>query len=182
MLDLICMGPVDLPGARRKRQNTKLNILSNNGTRTHNLEISSLTLYRLSYPGFDESCPIKVTFKHEYSSDTNVYIGINKFENEEVERIFSCTCTVLCYILEYIYIRQIAKRHTSPVLTFNTQNKTKHSTWSGRVFGLVLHVGSQHWWSVWYCFACWKQTQDLCVSLHFTQYRYIPICNTKQYI
>ena len=23
MLDFICMGPVDLPGARRKRQNTK---------------------------------------------------------------------------------------------------------------------------------------------------------------
>ena len=26
MLDFICMGPVDLPGARRKRQNTKLKI------------------------------------------------------------------------------------------------------------------------------------------------------------
>ena len=33
-------------------------------------------------------------------------------------------------------------------------------------------------------FACWKQTKDLCVSLLFVQYRYIPIlvCNTKQYI
>ena len=31
-------------------------------------------------------------------------------------------------------------------------------------------------------FACWKQAQDLCVSLPFVQYRYIPICNTKQYI
>ena len=31
-------------------------------------------------------------------------------------------------------------------------------------------------------FACWKQTQDFCVSLLFVQYIYIPICNTKQYV
>ena len=53
MLDFICMGPFDLPGARRKRQNTKL-------------------------PGFDENCPVKVTFIHTCTctSDANVKIGI----------------------------------------------------------------------------------------------------------
>ena len=34
-------------------------------------------LYRKSYPGFDESCPIKVTFIHACASNTNVYIGIS---------------------------------------------------------------------------------------------------------
>ena len=58
MLDFICMGPVDLPGARQKRQNTKWKILAYKGTRTHNLEISSLMLYRLSYPEFDEKVVI----------------------------------------------------------------------------------------------------------------------------
>ena len=44
MLDFICMGPVDLSEARRKRQNTKCNlkILVHSWTRTHNPEISSL--------------------------------------------------------------------------------------------------------------------------------------------
>ena len=27
-----------------------------------------------------------------------------RFENDEEERILSCTCTVLCYIFEYMYI------------------------------------------------------------------------------
>ena len=47
-----------------------------------------------------------------------------KFENDEVERILSRTCTFLCYILEYIYIRQTAKRHTSPVFAFNMHDQT----------------------------------------------------------
>ena len=40
-------------------------------------------------------------------------------------------------------------------------------TLSGRVFGLILHV---------------KQTQDSYISLLFFQYKYIPICNTKQFM
>ena len=44
--------------------------------------------------------------------------------------------TYLPYVLEYIYtyIGQIAKRRKRPVLAFNMQNATKHSTWSGTVF------------------------------------------------
>ena len=42
MLDFICMGPVDLSGARRSQQNTKRK------TRTYNRQIRSLMFYRLS--------------------------------------------------------------------------------------------------------------------------------------
>ena len=89
-----------------------------------------------------------------------------KYENDEEQRILSGKCTVLCYILEYIHVYinivQKAKRQTSPVLAFNMQ--TRPNILPDLVF------------------ACWKQAHDLCVSLLFVQYRYIPICNTKQYI
>ena len=62
MLDCICMGSADLPGARRKRQNTKLKIIGHDGTSAQKLDICSLMLYRLSYTRFDESCPIEITF------------------------------------------------------------------------------------------------------------------------
>ena len=55
MLDFICMAPVNLPGARRKRQNAKWKILNHNGIRTHSPEIWSLMPYQLSYSDFDES-------------------------------------------------------------------------------------------------------------------------------
>ena len=44
-----------------------------------------------------------------------------KFENDEVERNLSSKCTILCYILEYIYIVQITKRHIHPVIAFKMQ-------------------------------------------------------------
>ena len=77
MINFICMGPIDLPGAPRKRQNTKWKILSYSGTRTHNFEFSSQLRYRLSYPRFDEAWPIKVNFIRTFTSDTNVYIGLS---------------------------------------------------------------------------------------------------------
>ena len=43
-----------------------------------------------------------------------------KFEND-VDRILSCKYTGLSYILEYIYMMQIAKRRTSSVFAFNMQ-------------------------------------------------------------
>ena len=100
MLDFICMGPVDLQGARRKRQNSKWTILAHNGTRTYSIEIFFLTLYRLSYPGIDETFPIKGTFINTY--DNNIFMY--NFEDNEVVHIsiLFCTYTVLCYMLEYI--------------------------------------------------------------------------------
>ena len=57
----------------------------------------------------------------------HIYITC-KFEKDEVEHSLSGKCIVLCYILENIYIRQIAKRRTSPKFAFNMQNAFKHST------------------------------------------------------
>ena len=76
-----------------------------------------------------------------------------KYESDEVERNLSCKCTVLCYILEYIHIVQIAKRRIRPVLAFN------------------MHIPDQVECLV--VFACWKQAPDLCVSFLFVKYLYI---------
>ena len=65
----------------------------------------------------------------------------DKFENDKEGR----KCTVLCYILEYNYFVQKGKRRTHPVFAFNMQIPDK-------VEYLFLCV-------------CWKQAQDLCVSL-----------------
>ena len=51
-----------------------------------------------------------------------------KYKNDKGQRILCGKCTILCYILEYIYIYvvyvvQIAKRQTSPVLAFNMQTQ-----------------------------------------------------------
>ena len=58
----------------------------------------------------------------------------------------------------YVNVLRIAKRPISPVM------QTRPNILPDLVF------------------ACSKHTQDLCVSLLFVQYTYIPICNTKQYI
>ena len=62
-----------------------------------------------------------------------------KFENDNVERILSCTCTVLCYILEYIYIVHVywtnSKYTQKSVVCFqhakcdNAFYKIWHSVW-----------------------------------------------------
>ena len=70
-----------------------------------------------------------------------------KYEIDEVEHNLSCKCTVLCYILEYIYTVQIAKRRISPVFASNMQIPDQ----------VECLVG----------FAGWKQTQDACDSLLF---------------
>ena len=63
------------------------------------------------------------------------------------------------------HIVQIAKRGTSPVFALDMQNTTKYSTVFYLISGLLV-----------------ESKQDFCVSLLFVQYRYITICNTKQYI
>ena len=71
-----------------------------------------------------------------------------KFENDEVEHILSCKCSVLCYILEYSYIVQIVKRRTSHVVFFfNMQNTIKHYNWSGVLYspGDDSHIFSEPW-------------------------------------
>ena len=80
------------------------------------------------------------------------------YENDKVERNLPYKCTVLCYILEYIYIVQIAKRRKSCVC-FQYAN-----TRSSRMFSRVCML---------------KQKHDLCVSLLFVQYRYTECPKSK---
>ena len=134
MLDFICMRPVDLPEACRKRQNTKW-FFVHSGTRTHNLVICSLMFYRLSYPCVDESCPIQVTFIHTCTSDTSVYIGISSRMMKYSE---FCLVHVL-HCVTYINIGQIAKTRTSYRFAFNVQNPTKHLP-DLVMYDRVLHI------------------------------------------
>ena len=57
-----------------------------------------------------------------------------KFENGEVERILYINFTVLCSILEYSYIVQIAKRRTRPVFAFNMQKQNQSNILPDPVF------------------------------------------------
>ena len=99
-----------------------------------------------------------------------MYTCIHKVEIDELERILSCNCTVLCYILEYIYIVQIAKRRThKSCVCFQHANTTNHSTWSDTCT-LYLHLESKHRTCAFLCY------------MYNIQCRYIPIWNTKQYI
>ena len=108
-------------------------------------------------------CLFKWPYYIMYSRNLCIHFHYYKYENIKGQRILSGKSTVLCYILDiYRNVVQIEKRHTSPALAFNMK------TWPNILPDLVL--------------ACWKQAQDLCVSLLFVQYTYIPICNTKQYI
>ena len=154
MLDFICMGPVDLTGARRKRQNYKMkNSLSTVGLEPSTLRFkvwcstdwASRTWWMLS-----------ISFKWPYYIHVlqiPMFTLLHMYQNDELERNLSCKCTVLCYILEYTYILQITKRRIDPVLAFNV-----------RLPDLVECLA---------VFACWKQAKDLFDSLLFVQHLYI---------
>ena len=154
MLDFICMGPVDLPGVRRKRQNPKWKIHCPQWDSNPQSLDSKSDALPTELAGLGECCP----FKWPYNIHV-LPIHYYEYENDKGQRILSGKCTVLWYILEYINIVQIAKRHTSPVLAFNMQ--TRPNILPDMVY------------------ARWKQAQDLRVSLLFVKYTYIPICNTK---
>ena len=63
MLDFICIGSVDLRGARGKRkQNTKWKILAHSGTRTQNLELRRQILTPTGLAELDESFHSKVLY------------------------------------------------------------------------------------------------------------------------
>ena len=119
-----CRPAWSAPGAIKH----KMKILLHNGTRTHSPDISSLMLYRLSQPGLLNAVHLNDLITYMYSQYQ--CIPCYKYENEEVERItnLSGKCTVLCYILEYIYIVQITKRRISPVIAFNMQ--IRQNVWS----------------------------------------------------
>ena len=108
----------------RVESKTKWKILAYSWTRAHNLEICSLKLYRLSYPDFDESCPIKMTFIHTCTSDTNVYIVL--CSRMMKKNVMSCTYTVFVLDIRiYLYWTNSKETHMSCcVVAFNMHNIT----------------------------------------------------------
>ena len=117
MLDFICMGPVDLSGARRKRQNTKWKILALVG-----LEPTTLSFEVWCSTDWTNQACWKLCYlngRYTYMYFRYQCIHWFKFENDESERILTCKWTVLWSTLEYMYIVQIAKKHTSPLLASN---------------------------------------------------------------
>ena len=122
MLDFICMGPVDLPGARRKRQNTNWKIpCPQRDSNPQPLDSKSDAL-PTELAGLGEFCPFKWSYYiHVLPIPMFTSSPCYKYQNDEVERNLSCKCAVLCYILDYMYILQITKRRIGPVLAFNVQ-------------------------------------------------------------
>ena len=147
MLDFICMGPVDLTGARRKRQNTKWKIPCPQWDSNPQPFDSKSDALPTELAGLGKCCPFKwplvITFMYSQYQCLPCYM----YQNDEEERNLSWKCTVLCYILGKMYILQIKKRRIGPVLAFNVQIPDQ-------VECLVV-------------FASWKQAQDLCVFLLF---------------
>ena len=72
--------------------------------------------------GLVESCLFKwLYYIHVLPNPINTLVYRYIYENdEEVSNLF-CKCSSSCYTLEYIYIVQIAKTRTSPLLVFNMQ-------------------------------------------------------------
>ena len=91
------------------------------------------------------------------------YLPCYKYQNDEVEHNVSCKCTVLCYILEYMYILQITNRRIGPVLAFNVQIPDQVECLT--VFCMLK-----------------ASTGLVCLFVICTTFIYISICYTKQYI
>ena len=102
MLDFICMGPVDLPGARRKRQNTKWKISCPQWDSNPQPFDSKSDALPTELAGLGECYPFKWPYYIHVLPNNNVlHYYKYMYENEKGQRILSGKCTVLCYILEY---------------------------------------------------------------------------------
>ena len=110
MLVFICMVQVDLPEPRRKRQNIKWKILAHKPT--------TLKLVTWCSTDWATWASMKAVLL-KWALHIHI-LPVPRFTLVLVrECISSCTCTILCYILGYIYFGQIAKRRTSHVFVFN---------------------------------------------------------------
>ena len=108
MLSFICMGPVDLLGARRKRQNTKWKKhLAQSGTLRSEVWFSTIRATRALLTVVLFKWPLNIQYIHWY-----------KFENDEVERILSSKCTVLFYFFEREIWCRKSNRYSETPCTF----------------------------------------------------------------
>ena len=122
MLDSICTTPVDLPGTHRKLQNAKWKILANRRIRSSTMRFEVWCSTNWANRALMKVVPFKWSiYKHVLPMPMYTFIHWYRFENNEVERILSCKCTVLCYIFEYSYYVQRAKRCKSSVFAFHLQ-------------------------------------------------------------
>ena len=76
MIDFICMGPVDLTGARRKRQNTKLKIPCPQWDSNPQPFDSKSDALPTELAGLGECCPFKMALLHSCTPNTHVYLVI----------------------------------------------------------------------------------------------------------
>ena len=130
MLDFICMGPVDLSGARRNA--TKYKMKNFCPQRDSNPQPSYWKSDALptELAGLVECWPFKWSITYMYS--IYQYKHCYKYENDERQRIVSGKCTVLCYISEYIYKYCTNSKETHKFCgCFQHANTTMYSTWSG---------------------------------------------------
>ena len=132
MLDFICMGPVDLPGARRKRQNTKWKIPCPQWD-----SIEPTTLRFKVWCSTDWASRawwmlfIKITLLHTCTPDTNVYIIIStRMTKDSVFCLVNVLFCVTYWNIIYKCCTNSKETHKS-CACFQHANTAKHSTWSG---------------------------------------------------
>ena len=122
MLDFICMRPVYLQGARRKRQNTKWKKSCpqwDSNPQPQDLKTGALPT---ELAGLVKSFPFKWP---NCTSYTNAYICLRMMKESVVCLVNVLFCVTYlniylnCRYWKNIYIVQIAKRRISPVFAFN---------------------------------------------------------------
>ena len=141
MLDFICMGTVDLPGARRKRQNTKSKISCPQWDSNPQPFDSKSDALPTELAGLGECYPFKWPYYIHVFPILMYTLIYYKYENDKGQRILSGKCTVVCYIWNIIYkcCKNSKETHKS-CACFQHANTAKHST----ILIWYLHVESKH--------------------------------------
>ena len=134
MLDFICMGPVDLPGARRKRKNTKWKISCpqwDSNPQTFDSKSDALPDWASR---LGECHPFKwpyISKKHTCTPDTNVNIIIStRMTKDSVLCLVNVLFCVTYWNIIYKCCTNSKETHKS-CACFQHANTAKHSAWSG---------------------------------------------------
>ena len=131
MLDFICMGPVDLPEARRKRQNTKWKIPCPQWDSNPQPFDSKSDALPTELAGLGECYPFKMTLLHTWTPDTNVYIIIStRMTKDSVFCLVNVLFCVTYWNIIYKCCTNSKETHKS-CACFQHANTAKYSTWSG---------------------------------------------------
>ena len=130
MLDFICMGPVDLPGARRKRQNTKWKISCPQWDSNPQPSDSKSDALPTELAGLGECYPFKSPYYiHVLPILMYIYISTRMTKDS----VF-CLVNVLFCVTYWNIIHKCctnSKETHKSCACFQHANTVKHSTWSG---------------------------------------------------